>query len=307
MPGMTAGGIPVGNLTVTEAAARLEQLVGAKARRDVVLKAAGRTFRLDAETAKLEFDALTSAKRALYAPRPGTVDSEGNVAGTDVPLKLTYSTLAIRDWARTTSKKVSRRPRNASLRIGLKKIRVRGSRKGRELDVSGTERIVKEALDGSLSQTRVLKQSVSSVKPDVDYKKLRSRNRTIITVSKSEFKLRLFKDFKVVRTYGVATGKPGYATPSGSFRIQSKQVNPVWSVPNSPWAGELAGSRVAGGSAQNPLKARWMGVSGPVGIHGTGQEYSIGSRASHGCIRMRVADVIALYKRVSVGTPIVIR
>ncbi|MGH2919521.1 MAG: L,D-transpeptidase, partial [Solirubrobacteraceae bacterium] len=64
---------------------------------------------------------------------------------------------------------------------------------------------------------------------------------------------------------------------------------------------------VGGGSAANPLKARWMGITGSVGIHGTGQDYSIGTRASHGCIRMHVWDVIALYNRVPIGTPVLIR
>ena len=50
-----------------------------------------------------------------------------------------------------------------------------------------------------------------------------------------------------------------------------------------------------------------MGIVNGVGIHGTGQEYSIGSAASHGCIRMRVADVKRLYPLVPVGTTIVIR
>jgi lipoprotein-anchoring transpeptidase ErfK/SrfK len=48
-------------------------------------------------------------------------------------------------------------------------------------------------------------------------------------------------------------------------------------------------------------------VNGAVGIHGTAEEWSIGSRASHGCIRMRVSDVIELYRRVPVGTPVLIR
>ena len=109
-----------------------------------------------------------------------------------------------------------------------------------------------------------------------------------------------------MRTYGVAVGQPGYPTPNGRFAIQSKQIDPVWSVPNSPWAGELEGSTVGGGSAANPLKARWLGVAGSVGIHGTGQDWSIGTRASHGCIRMHVADVKLLYRRVKVGTPVLI-
>jgi lipoprotein-anchoring transpeptidase ErfK/SrfK len=64
---------------------------------------------------------------------------------------------------------------------------------------------------------------------------------------------------------------------------------------------------VAGGSAENPLKARWMGIVNGVGIHGTGEPSSIGTRASHGCIRMTVPDVVDLYPRVPVGTPVLIR
>ena len=128
----------------------------------------------------------------------------------------------------------------------------------------------------------------------------------MITIEQKTFKLRLFKHLKVVKTYKVAVGQPQYPTPRGRFSITSKQVNPVWSVPNSAWAGELAGTTVTGGTAANPLKARWMGLAGGVGIHGTGEDGSIGTRASHGCIRMHVSDVIALYKRVPIGTPVLI-
>jgi lipoprotein-anchoring transpeptidase ErfK/SrfK len=50
-----------------------------------------------------------------------------------------------------------------------------------------------------------------------------------------------------------------------------------------------------------------MGVTDGVGIHGTGEPWTVGSRASHGCIRMRVPDVIALYPRVPVGTPVLLK
>jgi lipoprotein-anchoring transpeptidase ErfK/SrfK len=137
-------------------------------------------------------------------------------------------------------------------------------------------------------------------------RELRKLYPAVITIDRSSFRLRLFKRFKVVERYGVAVGLPDYPTPAGLFAIQSKQVNPTWTAPNSPWAGEMAGQQVAGGAADNPLKARWMGVSGAVGIHGTGQPWTIGSRASHGCIRMTVPDVIDLFARVSVGTPVLI-
>jgi lipoprotein-anchoring transpeptidase ErfK/SrfK len=49
-----------------------------------------------------------------------------------------------------------------------------------------------------------------------------------------------------------------------------------------------------------------MGITGSVGIHGTGDDASIGTRASHGCIRMHVPDVEELYDEVPVGSPIYI-
>jgi lipoprotein-anchoring transpeptidase ErfK/SrfK len=83
-------------------------------------------------------------------------------------------------------------------------------------------------------------------------------------------------------------------------------VNPAWSVPNSAWAGDLAGTVVPGGTPENPLKARWMGIFDGAGIHGTDDLASLGSAASHGCIRMSIPDVINLYDQVDVGTPIYI-
>jgi lipoprotein-anchoring transpeptidase ErfK/SrfK len=91
------------------------------------------------------------------------------------------------------------------------------------------------------------------------------------------------------------------------YAIHDRQVDPAWHVPNSAWAGTLAGSVIPGGAPDNPLKARWLGIQDGVGIHGTAEDWSIGSRASHGCIRMHVADVIDLYPRVPVGTRVLIR
>jgi lipoprotein-anchoring transpeptidase ErfK/SrfK len=56
----------------------------------------------------------------------------------------------------------------------------------------------------------------------------------------------------------------------------------------------------------NPIKARWMGIYDGAGIHGTDALGSLGSAASHGCIRMAIPDVEALYDQVEVGTPVYI-
>ncbi|MEN3342702.1 MAG: L,D-transpeptidase ErfK/SrfK, partial [Actinomycetota bacterium] len=74
-------------------------------------------------------------------------------------------------------------------------------------------------------------------------------------------------------------------------------------VPKSAWAGELAG-RVIPPGPDDPIKARWMGFWNGAGIHGTDETWSLGSAASHGCIRMAIPDVIELYDLVPLDTSI---
>ena len=145
-----------------------------------------------------------------------------------------------------------------------------------------------------------------ATKPKITTGSLAKAYGTIVTIDRGNFKLRLFKNLKLSKTYGVAVGAPGYSTPTGRYTIANKAVNPAWTAPDSPWAGAYRNEVVPGGSAENPLKARWLGIVGGVGIHGTGAPGSIGSRASHGCIRMTVPDVIDLYPRVPVGSPVLI-
>jgi len=298
--GITAAGTDVSGLTVDEAAARLQEVHGARLENGVVTaQAADITWTFKTADAAVRFDELQSAKRALYAGR-----TAGGRA-IDVSLAVTYTKGPVEKFASRIDKRLAVPARDSALRISLRQVRVTHSRRGRDINRGLLVKSIAARLtDPNLD--RVIRPKLISVKPKVTADKLRRSASTVITIEQRTFKLRLFKHLKVVKTYGVAVGQPQYPTPRGRFSITSKQVNPVWSVPNSPWAGELAGTTVTGGSASNPLKARWMGIANGVGIHGTGEDGSIGSRASHGCIRMHVSDVIALYKRVPLGTPVLI-
>jgi lipoprotein-anchoring transpeptidase ErfK/SrfK len=298
--GVTAGGVDLSGLSVLQAAAKLKAAVTPVLQADVTLGVAGRPFRLPAATAQIELNATKTAQAALATPPPA---AGAQVA---VPLVVQHSRSAVKAFAERVARSVERKPRDASGHIGLRKITIGRSRPGHRLDVTAARKLVDDALDDP-TKPKVLHQAVTPWRPSVNANDLRKRWSTVVTVDKSAFKLRLFKNLKVVKTYGVAVGQPAYPTPSGLFSITNKQVNPTWSVPNSPWAGELQGTTVEGGSAANPLKARWMGIVNGVGIHGTGEDYSIGSRASHGCIRMHVPDVIALFSRVPVGTPVLLQ
>ena len=69
------------------------------------------------------------------------------------------------------------------------------------------------------------------------------------------------------KSYPIAVGQQGLETPAGLYHVTDKQVNPYWHVPNSAWAGSLAGQVIPPGPS-NPLQARWIGIADGAGIHG---------------------------------------
>jgi L,D-transpeptidase ErfK/SrfK len=108
-------------------------------------------------------------------------------------------------------------------------------------------------------------------------------------------------DLEVAR-YPVAIGRDDWATPMGEFRVFQRQVHPAWEHP-------FTGAIIPPGP-DNPLGARWLGFwtdgTNAIGFHGTPHEHLIGEAVSHGCVRLRNADVIELYDRVNLGTPVTV-
>jgi lipoprotein-anchoring transpeptidase ErfK/SrfK len=304
--GVTVSGVDVGNLTVAEATARLEQTLAPVLAQDVVVQAAGRAFRLKMGALKYDFRADRTALRALYAGQQAPPAADGTLPPAAATPSVAYKRKPVWRFVRRVAAAVGIAPRDAKLRIGLTRIAKVPGRKGRTMTVKPVVKAIEAAL-ADPAAARAVAAKLKPRTPKIQTKELAKAYPTVITIDRNSFRLRLFKRLKIAKRYGVAVGMPEYPTPTGLFAIQTKQVNPTWTAPNSPWAGEMAGQQVAGGAADNPLKARWMGVSGSVGIHGTGQPWSIGTRASHGCIRMTESDVIDLFDRVAIGTPVLIR
>ena len=120
----------------------------------------------------------------------------------------------------------------------------------------------------------------------------------VLIVNRGAFKLTLYKNLKPAKTYGIAVGQVGLETPAGLYHIQNKAVNPAWTCRTRPGPATSRGKVIPGGTPENPLKARWLGIFDGAGIHGTDADGSIGTAASHGCIRMRIPDVEELYDQV---------
>jgi L,D-transpeptidase catalytic domain len=289
-----AGGIDLSGLTVEEATARLATQLAPLAAKPVVVRAAGRRFVLSADSADVRFDAERTARRARQQG-PG-----------DVGLAIGHSDEAVRGFVANIAARVGRPARNARVRITIRRMIKRRARHGAGINQGRLVKKVSFALDHPAA-SHGLRTRRKRIPPAVTGRDLRRRYGTVLTIDKGRFRLRLFKNLRHSKTFGIAVGMGGYETPPGLYSIQSKQVNPPWHAPNRPWAGALAGQTIPGGAPNNPLKARWLGIAGGVGIHGTAEEWSIGTKASHGCIRMRVRDVLRLYPRVPVGSPVLIR
>lgn len=108
--------------------------------------------------------------------------------------------------------------------------------------------------------------------------------------------------------YSIGVGREGFQW-SGNSRIVAKAEWPDWRPPQTMIKREAAKGVVlppfVKGGPGNPLGARAMYIGGTIyRVHGTNAENSIGGAVSSGCIRMMNADVIDLYQRVSVGSPI---
>src|SRR3954471_22164523 len=300
--GVTVRGLDVSNRTVDDTAAYLGGYLTGFLSRDVIVHAGGGTWRLTAAQAKLAFDPVLTAKRAFQAG----AHRADPAAPVDVAPALRHSRKAVRGRAASVRRKATRPAVNATVRITLRHMYRRHSKPGATIDAKALAGAIDNALDDARA-ARTLSPPPVALKPRITAANLARAYGTILTIDRAHFTLRLFKHLKLSKRYGIAVGMAGLDTPPGQYAIQNKQVNPAWHVPNSAWAGSLAGQTMPGGAANNPLKARWLGVAAGVGIHGTAEDWSIGSRASHGCIRMHVRDVVDLFGRVPVGTPVLIK
>jgi hypothetical protein len=242
-PGTKAGHLDVGGLTVDEAIVKLQRSYNASLGRPLSVHVAGHRYGLTMTEAKLKFDAPLTARRALRAPRR------------DVALVLSWDRKRVRKFTDRIGVAAYRAPRNATVRITLRHMIRRASKSGRSLDARALRGTVEAVIaNPDPASSRVIKPKRRVVKAKVTTRNLARRYPAIVTIDRAHFKLRLFKRLRFVKSYGVAVGQPAYPTPTGLFSISNKQVNPAWTAPNSPWAGELAGSTTPGRQRLQPAE-----------------------------------------------------
>jgi lipoprotein-anchoring transpeptidase ErfK/SrfK len=309
--GVEIGGVDVGGLSVAEARALVRQRLLEPLSSDVVVIHGERGWVVPPEDLRVRTDLEAPLRDALEASRSGTFverayrDLTGGRLEADLPLDVSYSDAAVEELVRRVKGTLDRRPREARSAVSLSGVRISPSRKGTSVRARELERALRSQLVRPTDR-RLVHVPVRVLRPEVTTAELEAKFERLITISRQDKKLRLFVRGRLVKIYRIAVGRIGYETPKGLYEIRNKAADPAWYVPNKPWAGKLAGQVIAPDDPRNPIKARWMGFYSGAGIHGTPDSDSIGSAASHGCIRMTVPDVIDLYDRVALATPLYI-
>jgi lipoprotein-anchoring transpeptidase ErfK/SrfK len=310
-PGVRIGGVDVGGMHTAAARAKVQHELIEPLNQPVTVRSGDKTWQINGRKAGLTVDVANMVNEAVAASRKGSIVSRtirgltGGHVKQNIPLQISYSHQAVRNLTAQVRAAVNRAALDASVKPtsgGLQEI---SGEAGVTVNNGLLGSRIERALTGTYGHEVVVPTSV--VEPAVSTSQLAAKYPAYIVVDRSAFRLRFYQHLKLASTYEVAIGMQGLETPPGLYEVQYKEVNPPWVVPNSAWAGKLAGKTIPPGP-EDPLKARFMAFDGAAGIHGIApSEYSsIGHTASHGCVRMRIPDVIALYSRTPVGTPVYI-
>jgi len=308
--GVTVGGVDVGGMDEAEAKQAVRRHLLGPLRHSLRVGYDGRHWNLSAASLKVHANLDAAVEQALSESRAGGIPGRlvryvtGASLDKQIPADVSYSHRAVNRFVRRVAAAVDREARDATVEPAPDSLALVPARNGRKLrDHLLTRQVEAAVLSAKADHTIAARTHYT--KPEVTTKEVAAEYPSYLTLDRATFTLRLWKHLKLAKTYTVAVGQEGLETPEGLYHIQEKQVNPSWHVPNSAWAGSLAGQVIPPGP-EDPIKARWMGIFEGAGIHGTDETWSLGSAASHGCVRMSIPDVIELYPQVEVGTPIYI-
>ena len=267
-PGVTIAGVPVGGMTNEQAQAALRPAFA----RPIRLVYGDQSWRLRPTRFGAKVAIADGVSRALNSP-----------ANASVPLARQVNVDSVRRFVKALDARISYPAQDAEL-SGLVRLVPQFTPEKPGLQVLRavtTKRILRALRTPSVRRVRL---AVKSIVPE----RTLSHFGPVVVIRRGANQLRYYEGTKLVRTFGVATGQAVYPTPTGTFDVVDKQLNPWWIPPDSAWA---KGEKPIPPGPGNPLGTRWMGLSAPgVGIHGTPDDASIGYSLSHGCVRMHIAD-----------------
>ena len=293
--GVRIGTLDVGGLNPDDARARVERTLAGTVGKPVTATYGDRRFVLRPAELQARLDADATVDAALAADK--------DAARRPIAAQVEFSQPAMGAFVERVAERLERKARDADIDWHDGKLNRTRARNGIEVQRAQLTAAIEKAL-GNPTQRTVRVPVRIDERPDRNLQDLAKRYPMVIAVDRDAKVLRLYKSLQLEKRYKIAVGQAGFDTKAGRYKIVEKTVDPPWHAPNKAWAGELAGQTIPPGDPRNPLAARWLGIADGQGIHGTKDIESLGTRASHGCIRMSVKAVKELYRRVKKGTPV---
>jgi hypothetical protein len=221
-------------------------------------------------------------------------DSSDVAASVDVD----YRRAAVRRFVASVTAEIERDPVDSELTVEGDDVAISTPSEGFVVDQRHAVRSVLGSLRGS---GRPVPLRVRTLDPAVTEKDFAQ----VLLLDQSEHRLTLHLDGVATRDWIVATGTGDYPTPLGTYHVELKRYLPTWINPSPDgWGKDMPESIPPG--PRNPLGVRALNWSAPaIRFHGTQALDSLGTDASHGCVRMSNEDVTELYDLVDEGAVII--
>lgn len=299
LPGVTVGGVDVGGMTRAQAIESVRASAADRLDATIHVVAGDSSWTVTPRELGQSADAEAAVDQAIGATSDvgflSRVWHRWRREPIDVDVALTYDGGSVSALVDRIAKEIAIASVNAAVTMEDGAVTFHHAERGRALGHNVATQRLLAALDAGETTVRL---PLHALKPKIPDAKLG----TTIVVDRSVNELSFYEGFELVHRYPVATAAAGYVTPPGQWTIVNKAENPTWYNPApDTWGADLPMSIPPGPG--NPLGTRALYLDAPgIRIHGTYDVNSIGTDASHGCIRMLMTDVEALYPLVPIGT-----
>jgi lipoprotein-anchoring transpeptidase ErfK/SrfK len=305
LPGVRIDGVDVSGMTRGEAVAAVRAHVAVDLDRVITVTVAGERFRVTPRQLGRRARAGDAVDRAFEASGElGWMERawrriRDDPLRRDVALEVSDAP-GVHRFVERVARQIHEEPTDAEIVYDDGGLHFRRDRPGMALNTRRAQTRLAAAVEAGSDSVRFTTRQVrSKVTPQ-------TLGPTIV-VHVDTNTLDLYDGFRVVRTWDVATAKPGWTTPVGEWTLYRKAEDPTWYNPAlDSWGAGLPA--VIPGGPGNPMGTRALYITAPglIRIHGTSSPESIGRYASHGCIRMHNEEIEQLYELVPVGTKVIV-
>lgn len=319
LPGVTIEGSDVGGMSRADAAAVADTATARMLQQKVTIVGDDQVFPVTLADLQANADTQGAVDAALggeggsglWAAVSGPFERTyhrlaGSPLDVDVSIRFQASDADVAAFVERARTAIDRPMVNSAVDVSGGALQITKSQSGRVLDAAGATQQIESQVDqwahGRLPDGAGFALPIAITPAEVTEANI---GQTAF-VNKSAKRVWLYSGADLVATYPVAIGTPGHPTPSGDFKVVNKRKNPTWvnPAPNG-WGAGMPAS--IGPGANNPLGTRAIDISASgIRFHGTNARSSVGTAASHGCMRMLREDVEVFFDQVEVGARVII-